>query len=164
MPPRVADRIRDLQDKGRLRVLAGRIRDAVSGTGGIDVAIDKRGGGRECLRVARIVNCTGPHSNYAALEYPLLANLRRRGLLVPDALGLGIETEDCSVIGRHGLVSSWLFALGSLTRPAWWEITAVPEINVQTSRLVRKLAAPAKNRPEPEVLLADEFVDLGAGI
>ncbi len=54
---------------------------------------------------------------------------------------MGLETEDCAVIDTNGQPSPWLFALGPLTRPTWWEITAVPEITIQIDRLVNQLAA-----------------------
>ncbi|HRD47963.1 MAG TPA: hypothetical protein PLF78_15980, partial [Caulobacter sp.] len=90
---------------------------------------------------------------------PLFADLARKGLTAPDALGLGLETDDCAVLNARGEASSWLYAVGPLTRPAWWEITAVPEIAAQVDGLVHALAQ------DVEVpALADVFVDLGAGI
>ena len=59
-----------------------------------------------------------------------------------------------------GQASSWLFALGPLTRPAWWEITAVPEINLQIERLVAQLSNPVN---APRLTVAD-FMDMGGGI
>jgi uncharacterized NAD(P)/FAD-binding protein YdhS len=84
------------------------------------------------------------------------------GEIRPDPLGLGIETEDCAVRGATGVLSDWLYALGPLTRPAWWEVTAVPEINAQIERLVRQFS-------EEDLLvgakpLVEAFLDLGAGI
>ena len=76
------------------------------------------------------------------------------------ALGVGLETEDCAVIDAAGRASSWLFALGPLTRPAWWEVTAVPEINLQIDRLVAQIAQSA---PVPHLTSAD-FLSMGEGI
>ena len=70
------------------------------------------------LDVVAVINCTGPRSDMDRLALPLLADLRRRGLIAPDPLGLGIETQDCAALGSAGHVSPWLFALGPLTRPA----------------------------------------------
>jgi uncharacterized NAD(P)/FAD-binding protein YdhS len=86
--------------------------------------------------------------------------MRDRKLAVPDALGVGVETDDCAVIGGTGEASSWLFALGPLTRPAWWEITAVPEINLQIDRLVAKLSSPVTAHR----LTVEDFMDMGGGI
>ncbi len=66
---------------------------------------------------------------------PLFADLRRQGLIKPDALHLGITTHDTRVLDGDGNEVGGLYALGSLTRPAWWEITAVPDIAVQVDRL-----------------------------
>ena len=66
--------------------------------------------------------------------------LQRRGLIAPDSLGVGIETEDCAVQNSAGHTSPWLFALGPLTRPSWWEVVAVPEINAQIDRLVHDIS------------------------
>ncbi len=57
------------------------------------------------------------------------------------------------------MASEWLFVLGPLTRPAFWEITAVPEIKAQVDRLVGRLAQETSLRP-----LTSMFLDIGAGI
>jgi uncharacterized NAD(P)/FAD-binding protein YdhS len=57
-----------------------------------------------------------------------------------------------------------LFAIGPLTRPSWWEITAVPEINAQIDRLVREVTTPQPAGGLQLPPLADQFTDLGAGI
>jgi uncharacterized NAD(P)/FAD-binding protein YdhS len=72
-----------------------------------------------------------------------------------------LETEDCAVCDAYGRASDWLFALGPLTRPAWWEITAAPEIAAQVTRLVEDLTSQGAHAT---ALLADVFVDIGAGI
>ncbi|MEI9991966.1 MAG: FAD/NAD(P)-binding protein [Rhizomicrobium sp.] len=164
MAPRVASRLRDLTASGQLRIAAGRIRRAEPFPDGIDVAFGTPGAGQEHFRAARMFNCTGPRGDVSAIAHPLLADLVRKHLVLPDALGLGIETDDSAVLDSRGNISRWLFALGPLTRPAWWEITAIPEINTQIERLVQKLAVTQAGRPPQWSLLADEFVDLGAGI
>jgi uncharacterized NAD(P)/FAD-binding protein YdhS len=164
MAPRIAQEMQALVDSGRLRILAGRLGEAERHAEGIAVEIVKRGGGRERFIAAHVVNCTGPRTDYATLEQPLLADLRRRDLIVPDPLGLGIETDDCAAVDARGLVSTWLFAVGAPTVPAWWEITAVPEIALQIGRLVPDLLAAREGRVQKRVLLSEEFNDLGAGI
>ncbi|HEY2069951.1 MAG TPA: FAD/NAD(P)-binding protein [Rhizomicrobium sp.] len=156
MPPKVAAMLQVLIDRGQLRVAAGRIQSYRAAEGGVDVLLS---GGR-AIRAAHVVNCTGPSGDLSRIAIPLIADLRRRGNLVPDALGLGLETDDCAVLDSMGRPSTWLYALGPLTRPAWWEITAVPEIAVQVDRLVEALTAAPATRP----VLAEAFVDLGAGI
>jgi uncharacterized NAD(P)/FAD-binding protein YdhS len=158
MAPRVAKKFFGLIEKGQLRLSAGRIRDYRIVPAGVEVVLH----GGEVLTAARVINCTGPRSDLDRIGVPLIADLKRRGLILPDALGLGIETDDCAVIDVTGRPSTWLFALGPLTRPAWWEITAVPEIAIQVDRLADGFAvAPVK---KPFAALIEAFVKLGSGI
>jgi len=126
--------------------------------GGVEIALASRGGERRFV-ATHVVNCTGPRRDLAALGTPLITDLRQRGLALPDALGLGVETEKCALLDTDRRASNWLFALGALTCPQWWEITAVPEIAVQIDRLVGQLA-----HPKAAQLSAGDFLDLGAGI
>jgi len=163
MAPRIAERLDGLTQSDQLRVMGGRVNGYRRGGDGVDVMFRRRGTTREhILSAARVINCTGPRSDMDRLAFPILADLRRRGLIAPDELGLGIETDDCAVLGSAGHVSPWLFALGPLTRPSWWEVVAVPEINAQVDRLVRHISAGPGPYEEPS--LAEAFSDLGAGI
>jgi uncharacterized NAD(P)/FAD-binding protein YdhS len=65
------------------------------------------------------------------------------------------------VLDIDGRASDWLYAVGPLTRPALWEVTAVPEITAQIDRLTHELAQDAER---PKVALAETFIDMGAGI
>jgi uncharacterized NAD(P)/FAD-binding protein YdhS len=163
--PRVAAKLAALVAGGQLHAMAGRVSAYKPRDGAVDVVVAKRGSGTcETIHAARVINCTGPRSDMDRLAIPLLADLRRRGLIAPDPLGLGIETQDCAALGSAGHVSPWLYALGPLTRPTWWEIVAVPEINAQVDRLVADLSAPALPGAAPGPLLAELFADLGSGI
>lgn len=161
MAPRIAAGIDALLASGALTIRGGRLRDWTRAGDLIEGTLHPRGGGApETLSAARIINCTGPRSDLHGLEVPLFADLARKGLIAPDALGLGLETADCAVLNARGEVSTWLYAVGPLTRPAWWEITAVPEITAQVDGLAHALAQDA---PEARTL-ADVFVDMGSGI
>ena len=161
LPPTLAWSLKDLTAGGTLVPLAGRLRSFAERDDAIRIAYARRGR-REIrnLKIARVINCTGPGSNFAHTVEPLFAGLRDDGLIQPDALGLGLVTQDASVIGQDGAVSPALFAIGSLTRPAWWEITAVPEIAAQINRLVALLTEDQGLRSD----MLQDFVDLGAGI
>jgi uncharacterized NAD(P)/FAD-binding protein YdhS len=163
MAPRIAARLEALMQSGQLDVRAGRVKEYRRADTGVEVVLRARGTGTEhVLPAARVINCTGPRSDMDKLAFPMLADLRRRGLIAPDALGLGIETDDCAAVGASGHVSPWLYALGPLTRPSWWEVVAVPEINAQIDRLVRHVSAGPAWHAEPS--LAEAFQDLGTGI
>ena len=160
MAPRVSDAFAKLQSGGGLEILSGRITGYRASGRLVDVELRMRGGTERVFQAGHVINCTGPGGDFAQIAIPFIADLRERGLAVPDALGVGVETRDCAVTNGAGEASSWLFALGPLTRPAWWEITAVPEINLQIDRLVGQLISPVTAHP----LTVADFMDMGGGI
>jgi len=135
--PGVASQVRALVDSGELRVHRGKIVGVESKPERLLVRWRSRGGSaEESLAVNYLVNCTGPNSNYATIDVPLVAQMRRAGYLVPDALRLGIETADNgALLGRDGEALPGLFTLGPLRRPELWETTAIPEIRAQAAAL-----------------------------
>ncbi len=157
--PRIGEGIEALLGNDRLEIVGGRIKGFHEDGACVDVKIDLRGGGHRVFKAGHVVNCTGPGADFDKIAVPLIADLRGRGLAVADPLGVGFETADCAVIDANGQASDWLFALGPLTRPAWWEITAVPEINLQIDRLVAQLTAAAPARLTPA-----DFLFMGEGI
>ena len=159
MAPRIAAGIDALVKSGQLEMIAGRISGAEEREAGVVMRLKTRSGERT-FAAGHVVNCTGPGADFGRIAIPLIADLRARRLAVADPLGVGFETRDCAVIDADGRPSDWLFALGPLTRPAWWEITAAPEINLQIDRLVAQLAAGAS---APRLTAAD-FYDMGEGI
>jgi uncharacterized NAD(P)/FAD-binding protein YdhS len=162
MAPRVARRLDALIASGALRVAAGRLdqwRCEADET--VAARLRLRGGGEESVRAGLVVNCTGPRSDLKDLATPLFADLARRRMIRPDPLGLGLESEDCAVQDVDGRTQDWLYAVGPLTRPALWEVTAVPEITAQLDRLAHHLA---QDTERPRAALAEVFIDMGAGI
>ena len=160
MAPRVGEALEALLEGHDLEIIAGRIAGYHEDDGHVEATIDLRGGGKRSFRAGRVVNCTGPGGDFDKIAVPLIADLRERNLAMPDPLGVGLETHDCAVLDASGNPSSHLFALGPLTRPTWWEITAVPEINIQIDRLVAQLSSDA---PAPGLTTAD-FMGIGEGI
>ena len=160
MAPRVSDAFAQLRTSGALEVLPGRVAGYRPTGRLVEVTMRMRGGATRTFSAGHIVNCTGLGGDLSSIAVPLIAELRDRKLAVPDPLGVGLETRDCAVIDSAGVASSWLFALGPLTRPAWWEITAVPEINLQIDRLVAQLSSPVT----AQRLTVTDFMDMGGGI
>ena len=158
--PRVGEALDALLATTKLEILAGRITGYRETDSLVDVALKLKGGATRSFYAGHIVNCTGPGSDFDKIAIPLVADLRDRKLAVPDALGVGFQTRDCGVLDAAGTPSSWLFALGPLTRPAWWEITAVPEINLQIDRLVAQITSDSPAEP----LSTADFWGIGEGI
>jgi uncharacterized NAD(P)/FAD-binding protein YdhS len=134
MAPAVGERVARLVEDGRLRVFAGHI---AGGTGG-HLFVRRRGGGRLSLPADRVVDCTGPETDCRRMRDPLLRSLLDAGHARPDPLHLGLDTTPDGALA--GAPPDTLFALGPLTRPALWEITAVPDIRDQAAALAARLA------------------------
>jgi len=158
--PRIGEALDKLFIGGQLEILPGRIAGYQEAGAYVDAALRLRGGARRDFRCGHVVNCTGPGSDFGKIAIPLVADLRERGLAMADELGVGFETLDCAVLDASGKPSSRLFALGPLTRPAWWEITAVPEINLQIERLVAQIVG----QSSIQRLTTADFMDMGEGI
>ena len=88
-----------------------------------------------------IVNATATQCDFSRLGHPLVKALLTRGLARPDPLRLGLDvTLDGALIGEDGRASDRLFALGPVSRPPFWEMTAVPELRSQCARAARHIA------------------------
>ena len=94
----------------------------------------------EKIDVARVINCTGPESNTRTLRDPLIDDLRARGLVRPDPLGLGLDTaNDAALLDASGHASRVLYLVGPLLKAKFWEATAVPELRVHAAKLAGTL-------------------------
>ena len=147
MAPDVADWFDTQRASGRLTLSAGRIGQVARGEHGVQVTWRPRGQASEqTSTVARIINCTGPGAARARAADPLVYSLIDGGAARIDPLGLGLDVDgDCQVLDAQGQADGRLFAVGPLTRGAFWEVVAVPDIRNQVAdlagRLSRKLAA-----------------------
>ena len=55
----------------------------------------------------------------------------------------------CALLGRTGAISRRVFAVGPVTKAAFWEMTAVPDIRRQCEVLAQHLAGLVKAMPTP---------------
>src|SRR5262245_12589905 len=99
----------------------------------------------EILRADLAIDCS---SYKPELDQPLIQGLLFQGLARPDEHRLGLLVRPYGqVIGKDGLSTPGLFALGPLCQGTLWEITSVPEIVRQADAAavssVNALAAPA---------------------
>lgn len=141
--PLVAARIRNMQESGRLEIAAGKIvRAAADGRHAL-LSWRPRGSSADVqLRVRRIVNCTGPQADISRAGDPLLGTLLAAGRIRPDSCRIGIDVDlDCGTIDVSGASSRTLLAAGPLTKGAFWEIVAVPDIRQQVRSLAERLDA-----------------------
>jgi uncharacterized NAD(P)/FAD-binding protein YdhS len=147
MAPQVADEIDDAIARGQLRIVAAKTLSLAAHDKGAHVTYRRRGSTHtETLDVAKVAECTGVYTDPLATTNPLLKHLIAQGLARPDPLGIGIEIgDDCAIVDRAGAPSPVLYAVGPLTRAAFWEIMAVPDIRVQCAALARHLRARLKD-------------------
>jgi uncharacterized NAD(P)/FAD-binding protein YdhS len=139
--PEIAGSIQAMIESGRVEAAAGKIVAVQSAGQGVNVVWRPRGAAatRE-LRVSRIVNCTGPQADISRAGEPLLDQLIASRKIRPDPCRIGIDVDPlCRVIDAAGAPSTSLFAVGPMTRGAFWEIVAVPDIRVQVEALASRL-------------------------
>jgi uncharacterized NAD(P)/FAD-binding protein YdhS len=83
-------------------------------------------------RASLVVNCTGPNADLAATDDPLISGLTEAGVIRTDACRLGVDVDpNARLVRRDGGVNDTLFAVGPITRGAFWEMTSVPDIRHQ---------------------------------
>jgi uncharacterized NAD(P)/FAD-binding protein YdhS len=142
LAPAVADRIDALVHGGRLRFAGGKPIGTEANGAGVTLRWRPRGSDAvEVTRAARIVNCTGPQGDLLRSREPLLRSLLEAGTIRPDPLRLGLEVDASSrVVGRDGIASDRLHAIGPMTRGGLWEVVAVPDIRRQAWSLARRLS------------------------
>jgi uncharacterized NAD(P)/FAD-binding protein YdhS len=147
MAPEIEMRLTELISQNRLSIVAGKICSVHQSGPRTLVRYRRRGADAiDTMQVATIIECRGIVTNPLDTSNPVLLSLIRQGQLRADPLHIGIDvTDDCAIVNRSGEASERLFAIGPLTRAAFWEIVAVPDIRVQSaqlaSRIMRQLPA-----------------------
>jgi uncharacterized NAD(P)/FAD-binding protein YdhS len=147
--PQTAAIVRRMEEAGRLKFHAGRLVSLRTAANGAQALIKLRG--KEdflALRVAKVINCTGPRTDYSKYQHPLLINLLASGLIGHDPLALGIDARPSGEVLRYGgAPSGWLYTIGAPLKGVLWESTAVAEIRNQARDiaecLVSRVAVPA---------------------
>jgi uncharacterized NAD(P)/FAD-binding protein YdhS len=143
MAPEVETRLAQALAAGGLALVAAKVTGIEPNAAGALVRYRRRGQRDSAnLQVGMIVDCTGIVKDPRSTGNPVIQRLFDRGLARTDALHIGIDiAEDCAVIDRNGIPSRRLFAVGPLTRAAFWEIVAIPDIRSQCAELAARLAA-----------------------
>ncbi|MGX1324671.1 putative NAD(P)/FAD-binding protein YdhS [Bradyrhizobium sp. USDA 377] len=141
--PEVEARIAEALAAKRLTIIAGKLAAITPNPGGALVRYRRRSQSETSeLQVGAIVDCTGIVRDPGASTNPAVRSLLDQGLARIDPLRIGIDvTRDCAIIDRDGSPSRRLYAVGPLTRAAFWEIIAVPDIRQQCAELAARLRA-----------------------
>ncbi|SNC74544.1 Uncharacterized NAD(P)/FAD-binding protein YdhS [Hymenobacter gelipurpurascens] len=139
-PPKNAALVQAMLTSGEVRMETGRVSRIQTDATGLLVTVQRLGQLPRTLFTAHVVNCTGPLLDYTRIQDPAVRSLRDAGLLCPDALRLGIQTDaHGALLTNQGQASSVLFTLGPSRRPTFFESTAVPELRQQAVALAEEL-------------------------
>jgi uncharacterized NAD(P)/FAD-binding protein YdhS len=143
LPLRTWRAIKELRDRGRLRVHAGRLIAMQIAGKQIRVRWRPRAARNDqTLVVDRLINCTGPGYDLRSTQDRLWHSLFARGMAAPDPLGLGILTDEFgALLGAGGRPVPDVYYVGPMLRASNWEATAVQELRGHAERLARHLAA-----------------------
>ena len=142
MAPPAAEIIARERASGGLSLMRARVMAVEDQAGHARVTLRERGADApRVVNVQRIIDASGV-GRVADTNDLLLRRLIARGLIRPDALGLGLAvTDDLAVVAQLGDASRPLWTLGPLLRGTLWECTAVPDIRGQAADLARTVAA-----------------------
>ena len=143
IPAVSASRIVAALASGQLRTLRGTFLGAEPGAEGMAVAVYRPHGqtGTASLPGGRIIDCRGIRHDPETAASPLVADLLARGRARVDPLRIGIEVDgQCRLVDVAGRPSARIFAIGPVSRAAFWEITAIPDIRHQAAALADRLA------------------------
>jgi uncharacterized NAD(P)/FAD-binding protein YdhS len=145
--PSVADVMDRMRNEQLLRVMVGLVVAAKADEKGVDVTIRCRDTSQlQDLKVAWVLNCTGPGVHGPHQTYGFLSPLLKNGSLCNDDLGLGLLTDPSGrAITTHGDIHPNLLVAGTLRKATLWESTAVPELREQ-AREVASMALSALSR------------------
>ncbi len=150
MAPAVAAQVTDLVAAGDLQVFGSHLERIRSVAGGFEATFQRTADGHWITRrFTAVINCTGMGGGPELDADDLVARLARKGAVRPDPLGLGLQVSDgLQAIGLNGFPTAGLFAVGPLTRGAFWEAIAVPDLRVHTALIS---AAVVESLRTPEV-------------
>lgn len=143
LAPQVHQRFAAAIANGTVRIQAARVRAMTDDGTEVEVVLKPRGAAAETtLRVAAVINCTGPCSSPRATASALVGQLLAQGMIQADTLGLGVRVApDCAVLDAAGLPSSTLYYIGPWLKADHWEATAVPELRRHAARLAATILA-----------------------
>jgi uncharacterized NAD(P)/FAD-binding protein YdhS len=142
MAPQAAEAFAGYVRRGNVQPMAARLVAVCERPCGVDVTLRPRGAvATRQLKVAAIVNCTGPDSDLRRVADPLVRQLLDDGIIAVDRLGLGLDvTGEGAVLDARGAASGLIFYVGPLLKARDWEATAVPELRVHAQRAAETIA------------------------
>lgn len=142
MAPNLWQKLQELQEQGRLRVLSASIIDVKpQGEGMVVTCRKRRATEQETLAAALVLNCTGPNHDVTRSGHVLLQSLIKHGMVTPHPLKAGLVLDRQGCCAASGDVSQAIYPMGALMIGEWLECTAVPELRQQAQQVAREILA-----------------------
>ena len=140
MAPQTARIVEQLQDEGRLRVVAGRVR-RIEGSGPLSLTYRRRDDGTtRQLDIDLAIQATGLQTAVQRTSHRLLRQMFESRLVRADRHGLGIDADTAGRVMRaDGSAERGMRVIGTLLRGTLWECTALPEIRTMAAKFAREL-------------------------
>jgi uncharacterized NAD(P)/FAD-binding protein YdhS len=137
MPASSGVMLQELQEQGRLELIAGTIVDMETEGEMACVTIKRRKQTIvQTINVSRVINCTGPESDYTKIKVPLVQQLLTNGLIKPDNLKLGLVTaEEGTLVNESEIPVEGFYTIGPARKATLYESTALREIRQQAKDL-----------------------------
>lgn len=155
MAPSIADRIECELAEGTLVKRSGNLQAVSLLQGSTCIQWQTLDGEIAEMKVARVINCTGPDMNYRRVGSALLNNLFAQGLAVPGPLGGGLWSDEHGALrAQDGSFSSILFQVGPGRQGTLLESIAVLELREQAYALADQLSEKASEVSEARALRA----------
>lgn len=142
IPAQSSTILNEMVSAGQLKIGKARIERARMHVDGIEVTWSDDQGEHAGV-FQKVINCTGPESNYRKVKLPVLASLIDQGMLVNDPLGLGILcTEDGRILDKQQQPVPGLWCIGPMRKAVLWETTAIRELRLQAKELAELVSSP----------------------
>ncbi|MGY6634194.1 MAG: FAD/NAD(P)-binding protein [Alkalilacustris sp.] len=148
LPPCSAQRLEKTRAEGRLSLRRAAFKGAERRPDGtIEVRLRPVGASSDELRCFdHVVDCRGIRRDPEHHAAPVIRQMLRDGLAHVDPLRLGIVVDaQARVLRPDGTVLPGTHAIGPVSRSAFWEITAIPDIRVQAAWLAGTLIEMEQN-------------------
>ncbi len=140
IPAKSASLLNDMINAEQLELKKGYIVGARSTGNGIEI-VYRSGPHDICQVFHKVINCTGPESNYRKIRFPIISDLIGRGKVKMDELGLGIQcTPEGRIINDKDKIEEGLWCIGPMRKSVLWETTALRELREQALELASLIA------------------------
>ena len=142
--PEISRKINKRMQEGRVRIVAGRVKEVISNASGLNLQIALRSRRNVTLETEALINCSGS-GTWQKSENSLIRNISSSGLVNFDYLGWGLVTnERRQIISKDFGTLSRLFAIGPLCRGTLYETTAVREIREQAELITSTICSESR--------------------